>query len=127
MADLAMSAATLDEISGGRVILGLGTSGQKVVENFHGVPYAKPLTRLRETVRIVRALWRGERLSPDLSTLMQLRHFKLEMTPLRADIPVYIASLQEKVASVGVAVVQPRLAPHRATAQIHVRLRLQER
>lgn len=93
---LAMSAATLDEISEGRAILGLGTSGKLVIENFHGVPYEKPLTRLRETVNILRALWRGERLSPELSTLMDLRHFKLEMKPLRADIPIYIASLQEK-------------------------------
>jgi alkanesulfonate monooxygenase SsuD/methylene tetrahydromethanopterin reductase-like flavin-dependent oxidoreductase (luciferase family) len=61
---LAMSAATLDEISEGRVILGLGTSGKVVVENFHGVPYEKPLTRLRETVGILRALWRGERFAP---------------------------------------------------------------
>jgi len=93
---LAMSAATLDEISEGRVILGLGTSGKLVVENFHGVPYEKPLTRLRETVNILRALWRGDRLSPELSSLMDLRHFKLEMTPVRPDIPIYIASLQKK-------------------------------
>jgi F420-dependent oxidoreductase-like protein len=93
---LAMSAATLDEISEGRVILGLGTSGKIVVENFHGVTYEKPLTRLRETVGILRALWRGERLRPELSSLFDARHFKLEMTPVRADIPVYIASLQEK-------------------------------
>jgi F420-dependent oxidoreductase-like protein len=92
---LAMSAATLDEISGGRVILGLGTSGQAVVENFHGVPYRKPLTRLRETIGILRALWRGERLSPEMSTLFDARHFKLEMKPLRPDIPIYVASLQE--------------------------------
>ena len=59
-----MSAATLDEISEGRVILGLGTSGKVVIENFHGVPFDKPLTRLRETVGILRALWRGERLEP---------------------------------------------------------------
>lgn len=93
---LAMSAATLDEISEGRVILGLGTSGKNVVENFHGVKYEKPLTRLRETVQIMKTLWRGERLSPEQSTLFDLRHFKLEMKPLRPDIPVYIASLQDK-------------------------------
>ena len=93
---LAMSAATLDEISEGRVILGLGTSGKIVVENFHGIPYDKPLTRLRETIGILRALWRGDRLAPEMSTLFTPRHFKLEMTPRRIDIPIYVASLQEK-------------------------------
>ena len=93
---LAMSAATLDEISGGRAILGLGTSGKTVVENFHGVPYRKPLTRLRETIGVVRALWRGERLEPGMSTLFDARHFKLEMRPFRPDIPIYVASLQEQ-------------------------------
>jgi F420-dependent oxidoreductase-like protein len=93
---LAMSAATLDEISGGRAILGLGTSGQVVVENFHGVKYEKPLTRLTETISICRALWRGQRLSPEMSKLADLRHFKLEMKPLRPDIPIFVASLQEK-------------------------------
>jgi F420-dependent oxidoreductase-like protein len=93
---LAMSAATLDEISEGRVILGLGTSGKAVVEHFHGVPYYKPLTRLRDGVKIMRTLWRGERLSPTLTKLFEPRHFKLEMTPFRPDIPIYIASLQEK-------------------------------
>jgi F420-dependent oxidoreductase-like protein len=93
---LAMSVATLDDISEGRAILGLGTSGKLVVENFHGVSYAKPLTRLVETIGICRALWRGERLEPHLSTLFDARHFKLEMTPVRREIPVYVASLQDK-------------------------------
>jgi alkanesulfonate monooxygenase SsuD/methylene tetrahydromethanopterin reductase-like flavin-dependent oxidoreductase (luciferase family) len=93
---LAMSAATLDEISDGRAILGLGTSGKNVVENFHGMSYAKPLTRLKETIGICQVLWRGDRLSPEMSTLFDARHFKLEMKPLRPKIPVYVASLQEK-------------------------------
>ena len=99
---LAMSAATLDDISEGRVMLGLGTSGKTVVENFHGIPYRKPLTRLRETIQIMRTLWSGGRLDPALSTLADLRHFKLEMTPRRADIPIYVASLQDKaIRSIG--------------------------
>jgi F420-dependent oxidoreductase-like protein len=93
---LAMSVATLDEVSEGRAILGLGTSGKLVIENFHGVPYRKPLTRLRDTIRIVRALLAGRRLEPELTTLFDARHFKLEMTPRRADVPIYVASLQEK-------------------------------
>jgi F420-dependent oxidoreductase-like protein len=93
---LAMSAATLDEISEGRAILGLGTSGKMVVENLHGVPYRKPLTRLCETIAVCRALWRGERLSPELATLFDARHFRLEMRPRRPDIPIYVASLQER-------------------------------
>ena len=67
-----------------------------VVENFHGAQYRKPLTRLKETIGICRALWRGDRLQPELSTLFDARHFKLEMTPLRRDMPIYVASLQEK-------------------------------
>jgi F420-dependent oxidoreductase-like protein len=99
---LAMSAATLDEISEGRAIIGLGTSGKLVVENFHGVPYVKPLTRLRDTIRILRALWSGQRLTPELTSLFEARHFKLEMTPRRATIPIYVASLQDKaITSIG--------------------------
>lgn len=93
---LAMSAATLDEISEGRAILGLGTSGKNVVENFHGVKYEKPLTRLKETIGICKALWRGERLTPEMSSLFDARQFKLEMKPFKSDIPVYVASLQDK-------------------------------
>src|SRR5262249_48094437 len=51
---LAMSAATLDDISGERFRLGLGTSGARVIEDFHGVKFDKPLTRLKETIQIIR-------------------------------------------------------------------------
>src|SRR3970282_2825899 len=52
----AMTAATLDRLSGGRLLLGLGVSGPQVVEGWHGVPYGKPLSRTRETVEIVRRI-----------------------------------------------------------------------
>jgi alkanesulfonate monooxygenase SsuD/methylene tetrahydromethanopterin reductase-like flavin-dependent oxidoreductase (luciferase family) len=92
-----MHAATLDEISGGRVILGLGTSGAKVIEGFHGVPYKKPLTRLRQYVKIVQTLVAGEKVSDAGADLWpELRPFKLEMKPIRSRIPIYCACLNEE-------------------------------
>src|SRR5256885_8659238 len=61
-ANTAMTAATLDLLSGGRLLLGLGTSGPQVVEGWHGQPWGKPLTRTREYVQIVRAALRREAL-----------------------------------------------------------------
>ena len=58
----AMTALSLHALSGGRFVLGLGASGPQVVEGLHGVPYRAPLTRLRETVEIVRMACRGEKL-----------------------------------------------------------------
>ncbi len=52
----AMTAATLDGLSGGRFLLGLGMSGPQVVEGWHGVPYGKPLVRTREYIEIVRTI-----------------------------------------------------------------------
>ncbi|MCI0485386.1 MAG: LLM class flavin-dependent oxidoreductase [Blastocatellia bacterium] len=89
---IAMSAATIDEISGGRFRLGLGTSGARVIEDFHGLTYSKPLTRLKETVQIIRALLAGEQLDFK-GDCFSLNRFKLGFKPLRADIPIYIAAL----------------------------------
>ena len=52
----AMTAMTLAELSGGRFMLGLGASGPQVVEGWHGVPYGKPVTRLREYIKIVKQI-----------------------------------------------------------------------
>ena len=57
----AMTATSLDQLSGGRFLLGLGVSGPQVVEGWHGQPYGKPLVRTREYVSIVRAVWARER------------------------------------------------------------------
>jgi len=61
----AMTAATLDALSGGRLSLGLGVSGPQVVEGWYGVPFPKPLERTREYVDVVRRAWRREVLSND--------------------------------------------------------------
>src|SRR6187200_2297776 len=59
-ANTAMTAATLDLLSGGRFVLGLGTSGPQVVEGWHGEPWGKPLTKTREYVEIVRMALRRD-------------------------------------------------------------------
>src|SRR3954469_1784149 len=62
---LAQTAAGLDNVSGGRAILGLGASGPPVIEGWHGVPYDRPLARTREVVDLVRRALRRERLTND--------------------------------------------------------------
>jgi len=92
---IAMSAATLDDLSEGRFRLGLGTSGAGVIEDLHGVKFSKPLTRLKETIQIVRLLLAGG--AADFSgECFQLRRFKLGFKPLRSDLPIYVAALTPK-------------------------------
>jgi F420-dependent oxidoreductase-like protein len=102
----AMTAATLDLLSGGRFLLGLGTSGPQVVEGWHGEAWGKPLSKTREYVEIVRAALRRETLEhhgehydipytgPGASGLG--KPLKLMMRPLRAEIPIYLASISPK-------------------------------
>jgi F420-dependent oxidoreductase-like protein len=105
-ANAAMTAATLDLLSGGRVLLGLGTSGPQVVEGWHGQPWGKPLGRTREYVEIVRAALRREvvehdgahyRIPWDGDGATGLgKPLKLMLRPLRAEIPIYLAALGPK-------------------------------
>ena len=74
---LAMTAAGLDAVSGGRFTLGLGASGPQVVEGWHGVPYTAPLARTREVVQICRAVWRRE------PVVHEGAHFAVPLTPER--------------------------------------------
>jgi alkanesulfonate monooxygenase SsuD/methylene tetrahydromethanopterin reductase-like flavin-dependent oxidoreductase (luciferase family) len=90
---LAMAAVTLDELSGGRAILGLGTSGQRVVEGWHGVPMARPLRRLRETTEAVRAIIGGSRRGYSGETLSVAPGFAVTLAHPRDRIPIYHASL----------------------------------
>jgi F420-dependent oxidoreductase-like protein len=93
----AMTAATLDLMSGGRFLLGLGTSGPQVVEGWHGQEWGKPLARTREYVEIVRAALRREQLAYD-GEHYKLGNppLKLMLRPLRAEIPIYLAAMSPK-------------------------------
>jgi F420-dependent oxidoreductase-like protein len=105
-ANAAMTAATLDLLSGGRFLLGLGTSGPQVVEGWHGQPWGKPLGKTREYVEIVRAALRrqvvehhGEHYEipwdgPGATGLG--KPLKLMLRPLRAELPIYLAALGPK-------------------------------
>ncbi len=105
-ANTAMTAATLDLLSGGRFLLGLGTSGPQVVEGWHGQPWGKPLGKTREYVEIVRAALRRQVVEhhgdhyripwdgPGASGLG--KPLKLMLRPLRAEIPIYLAALGPK-------------------------------
>ncbi|MBS4753524.1 LLM class F420-dependent oxidoreductase [Nocardioides sp. zg-ZUI104] len=103
---LLQTAAGLDNVSGGRAVLGLGASGPQVIEGFHGMPYDRPLTRTREVIEVVRAGLRGERLDfqgktiqvplPEGQGLGLGKPLKLLNKPERADVPIWVAALGEK-------------------------------
>jgi F420-dependent oxidoreductase-like protein len=98
----AMAAATLDVISGGRFRLGLGVSGPQVSEGWYGVPFARPVTRTREYVEIVRQVLAGETLEYQGSEYTlplpggQGRPLKLLAKPVQERIPIYLGSVGPK-------------------------------
>ena len=105
-ANTAMTAATLDLMSGGRFLLGLGTSGPQVVEGWHGEPWGKPITRTREYVAIVRAALRRDAVefhgseydvpyNGNGATGLG-KPLKLLVRGHRADIPIYLAAIGPK-------------------------------
>jgi F420-dependent oxidoreductase-like protein len=104
---LLQTAAGLDNVSGGRAILGLGASGPQVIEGFHGVPYASPLGRTREIIDLVRRGLRREPLTNDGIFKLPLskddgavtglgKPLKLLTHPERDSVPIYIAALGQK-------------------------------
>jgi F420-dependent oxidoreductase-like protein len=93
---IASTIATLDERSGGRIILGLGPSGANVIEHWHGLRFEKPVKRTREYVEIIRMILRGEKLVYHGEFFNLERGFKLRFTPPRPDLPIYIAAMGPK-------------------------------
>jgi 5,10-methylenetetrahydromethanopterin reductase len=92
---IAMAASTVAELSGGRFILGLGSSHKAQVGPEHGAVYSKPLTRTRETVAIVRDLIRNGRVTFKGDTI-RIEDFDLSYTPRHRDIPVYLSAVFQK-------------------------------
>jgi coenzyme F420-dependent oxidoreductase len=92
---LAMTAASLDELSGGRFILGLGISGPVVIQDWHGVLFERPLQRTRETIEVIRLALAGDRVTHS-GEIFQVQRFRLGFTPPRPRIPIYIASIGPK-------------------------------
>jgi F420-dependent oxidoreductase-like protein len=98
---LAQTALTLAHLSGGRFLLGLGVSGPQVLEGLHGIPFAHPLARMRETVEIVRRVFSGEKVSYSGSQFAiplpggEGRPMRVSLPP--AQVPVYLAALSPKM------------------------------
>lgn len=95
-ATMAMTVASIDELSRGRFTLGLGLSGPAVIENLHGMKFEKPLTRTKEYVQVLRTLLNGRRLNHETSQLGHLKNFNLSIKNIRKDIPIHIAALGPK-------------------------------
>lgn len=93
---LAMSAMTVDQLSGGRFILGVGSSHRVQVEPEHGVKYSKPITRTRETVQFIRDLMRDGVASIHGETIT-IENFDLWFEPLRPEMQIYAAGLFPKM------------------------------
>jgi F420-dependent oxidoreductase-like protein len=90
---IAQTAASLDRISGGRFVLGLGTSGHQVIAGWHGVPFERGVRRMRETMEIVRAVLRRDRLTYEGEVFRLDMGLKLITHPVRDRIPIYLATL----------------------------------
>lgn len=95
-AAIAQELAMLDQISEGRAVLGLGSSGANVIEHFHGVPFERPLRRIRETVEIFDLLISGEKLDYPGEIFRLERGFRLEYARPRPKIPVWLAAISPR-------------------------------
>ncbi|MCU1502755.1 MAG: putative oxidoreductase [Ilumatobacteraceae bacterium] len=102
---MAMTAAGCDYVSDGRFILGLGASGPQVIEGFHGVPYAKPMQRIKEYIEACRMIWKREEKFEYHGQTIEAplpegegtglgKPLKLINHPVRSDIPIWWASLK---------------------------------
>lgn len=119
---IAMAAATVDQLSNQRFILGLGSSHRVQVEPEHGITYTRPIQRVRESVEAIRTLLRDGVVSYQGETI-QIGHFDLWFTPIRRELPIYLSALFPKMLEVcgelaqGVLMTRSTLATGGAAAE----------
>ena len=93
---IAMGSATIDTLSDGRLILGLGTSSIPIVEDFHGEKFESPVQRMREYVEIIRLSLSKKQINYS-GKIFNLKNFTLLIEPKRQSIPIYLAAINQKM------------------------------
>jgi len=93
---VAMGAATIDTISNGRLILGLGTSSEPIVKDWHGQEFEQPVSRLKEYIEIIRLVLSGKKVDFN-GKFFSLKNFSLLIKPPRKHIPIYLAAINQKM------------------------------
>ncbi len=91
-----MGAATVDTISNGRLVLGLGTSSIPIIEELHGYKFEKPIQRMKEYVEIIKLVLSGKQVNFE-GKIFSLKHFSLLIKPPRQNIPIYLAAVNQKM------------------------------
>jgi probable F420-dependent oxidoreductase len=92
---IAMHAASLDEAAPGRVCLGLGSSSVIIVQDWNGIPFEKPLQKVRDVVTVLRPMLAGEKVTAQLATL-SVNGFRLARPPAHP-VPIYLGALRENM------------------------------
>lgn len=95
---VAMAATTLDMLSYNRTIIGLGASTAAIVENWHGLKFNRPASRMKEYIECLRLMTRGEKVKYN-GEFFQINNFKILHQPQRANIPIFMAAVNKKMVS----------------------------
>jgi alkanesulfonate monooxygenase SsuD/methylene tetrahydromethanopterin reductase-like flavin-dependent oxidoreductase (luciferase family) len=95
----AMAATTLDMLSGNRTVIGLGASTPAIVENWHGVHFDMPASRMKEYVELVRLMTQGEKVNYS-GKFFKINNFKMLHQPQRKHIPIFMAAVNKKMISI---------------------------
>jgi alkanesulfonate monooxygenase SsuD/methylene tetrahydromethanopterin reductase-like flavin-dependent oxidoreductase (luciferase family) len=97
-ATVAMAATSLDMLSGNRTIIGLGVSTSAIVENWHGIPFDRPATRMREYIDCIRLMTKGDKVNYN-GEFFKIHNFKILHQPQRSHIPIFMAAVNKKMVS----------------------------